>query len=70
MKKLIIMVLGVFIALPALARDFTYEYEGQTLIYTVISEEEKTVMTKEGWFNTPGIYIVRQGNTVKKISVK
>ena len=30
------------------ARDFTYTYEGQTLTYTVIDEEAKTVETKQG----------------------
>ncbi len=34
--------------LPSYARDFSYEYEGQKLTYTVISEEEKTVETKSG----------------------
>lgn len=36
MKKLLLMMLGVLIALPAIALDFTYTYEGQTLTYTVI----------------------------------
>ncbi|MDE6300182.1 MAG: leucine-rich repeat domain-containing protein, partial [Muribaculaceae bacterium] len=55
MKKLLLFMLGVLMALPAFAQDFTYEYEGQTLIYTVISEEEKTVETKQGSNNkTPG----------------
>ena len=40
--------LGVLVALPGIARDFTYEYEGQTLTYTVISEDAKTCMTKSG----------------------
>lgn len=30
---------------PAIARDFTYEYAGQTLTYTVLSEEDKTCET-------------------------
>ena len=33
---------------PAIARDFTYEYAGQTLTYTVLSEEDKTCETKQG----------------------
>ncbi len=41
--------LGVLIALPALARDFTYTYEGQTLTYTVIDEDAKTCKTKDGY---------------------
>ncbi len=41
--------LGVLIALPTFARDFTYLYEGQTVTYTVIDEDAKTCMTKEGY---------------------
>ena len=34
------------------ARDFEYTYEGQTLTYTVLDEDAKTVETKEGtYFN-------------------
>ena len=31
------------------ARDFTYTYEGQTLTYTVLDEEARTVETIKGW---------------------
>ena len=48
MKKILLTLLGVLLALPGIARDFTYEYEGQTLTYTVIDEEAKTCRTKEG----------------------
>lgn len=47
MKKLLFLMLGAFIALPAFASDgdtFTY----QNIQYTVISENDKTVKTKEG----------------------
>lgn len=54
MKKLLLFFLGVLLAFPGIARDFTYEYEGQTLTYTVMSEEEKTCMTKEGNYPTAG----------------
>lgn len=39
-----------------LARDFEYTYEGQTITYTVIDEDTKTCMTKEGHssLNIPG----------------
>ena len=47
MKKFLLSMLGVLIALPGIARDFTYEYEGQTLTYTVIDEEAKTCKTKD-----------------------
>lgn len=52
MKKLLLMLLGVLIALPAMAHDFPYEYEGQTLIYTVLDEEAKTVETKQGYYSS------------------
>ncbi|MDE6295294.1 MAG: leucine-rich repeat protein [Muribaculaceae bacterium] len=35
-------------SIPVFARDFEYTYEGQTLTYTVISEEEGTCQTKDG----------------------
>ncbi|MBD5354539.1 MAG: leucine-rich repeat domain-containing protein, partial [Bacteroides sp.] len=53
-KKLLLTLLGVLLALPALARDFTYPYEGQTLTYTVIDEEAKTCKTKDGSFYPSG----------------
>ena len=42
MKKILLSALGVLFALPGLAQNFTYEYEGQTLTYTVLDEEAKT----------------------------
>ena len=45
------MMLGVLLSLPVLARDFSYEYKGQTLNYTVIDEDAKTCMTKAGDYN-------------------
>ncbi|MDE6367789.1 MAG: leucine-rich repeat domain-containing protein, partial [Muribaculaceae bacterium] len=51
MKKLLLLLLGVLIALPSVARDFTYEYEGQTITYTVIDEETKTCMTKGAYYD-------------------
>jgi len=48
MRKTLLLLLGVVVALPALARDFTYTYEGQTLTYTVIDEDAKTCQTKDG----------------------
>lgn len=46
MKKLLFLMSALFLALPTLAQDFTYEYEGQTLTYTVLDEEKKTVEVK------------------------
>ena len=51
MKKVLLMMLGVLIALPGLSRDFSYRYEGQTLTYTVIDENAKTCKTKDGFWN-------------------
>lgn len=48
MKKALLMLLGALLALPSMARDFTYTYEGQTLTYTVIDEEAKTCTPKHG----------------------
>lgn len=48
MKKILLFMLGVLVALPGIARDFEYTYKGQTVTYTVISEDAKTCMTKSG----------------------
>ena len=48
MKKILLFMLGVLVALPGIARDFTYEYKGQTIMYTVINEDAKTCKTKDG----------------------
>ena len=53
MKKLLLSMLGVLIALPAMARDFKYPYEGQTLTYTVLDENAKTCAVK-GLFDIDG----------------
>ena len=49
MKKILLMLLGVLIALPSIARDFVYTYEGQTIKYTVLDEDAKTVKTADGY---------------------
>lgn len=54
MRKTLLLLLGVVVALPALARDFTYTYESQTLTYTVIDEDAKTCETKQGKSNSAG----------------
>ena len=48
MKKYLFIFLALLLSLPAIARDFTYEYEGQTITYTVIDEDAKTCMTRQG----------------------
>lgn len=57
----------LLIALPQLKADdgddFTFTHEGQTLTYTVISEEDKTCRTKEGgWDNETSSY--KPGNII------
>ncbi|MDE5840080.1 MAG: leucine-rich repeat domain-containing protein, partial [Muribaculaceae bacterium] len=47
-QKILLLLFGVLSALPALARDFEYTYEGRTITYTVIDESAKTCKTKEG----------------------
>lgn len=55
MKKLLLTLMGVLIALPGLAQDFTYTYEGQTLTYTILDEDTKTCRTSRDQNNsTPG----------------
>lgn len=49
--------LGVLVALPGIARDFEYTYKGQTVTYTVISEDAKTCMTKSGTEGPNGRYV-------------
>lgn len=47
---------GGLIALTTFARDFEYEYQGQTLTYTVIDENAKTCETKAGTLGATTIY--------------
>lgn len=55
MKKILSILLGALISLPLFARDFDYTYEGQTLTYTVLDEEAKTVETKASYIHfVPG----------------
>ncbi|MDE7376999.1 MAG: leucine-rich repeat domain-containing protein, partial [Muribaculaceae bacterium] len=54
MKKLLLTMLGAVLALPALAQDFEYTYEGQTITYTIIDEDAKTCMTKQGDYGGAG----------------
>ncbi|MDE6383925.1 MAG: leucine-rich repeat domain-containing protein [Paramuribaculum sp.] len=54
MKKNLLILLGLHIALPSIARDFTYEYEDQTLTYTVLDEQAKTCKTKDGFGDIAG----------------
>ncbi|MDE6339643.1 MAG: leucine-rich repeat domain-containing protein [Muribaculaceae bacterium] len=68
MKKLLLTLLGAFIGLTTFARDFQYTYEGQTLTYTVLDEDAKTVETKEGTMVVPGNNV--SGNLILPSIVK
>ena len=47
--------MGVLMAIPSFAEDFTYTYNKKyTLTYTVIDENAKTCKPKDGRSNTPG----------------
>lgn len=68
MKKFLLFMLGTLMALPGIARDFTYEYEGQTLTYTVLDEDAKTCETKEGSIFGCGNFV--SGNLIIPATVK
>lgn len=46
MKKLLLSLLGILVALPILAQDFTYTYGNSTLTYSVLSSASKTCSVK------------------------
>ena len=54
MKKLLLILFGVLMTLPSFA--FEYTYEGQTLYYTVLDEDSKTVSV-EGFGNSGALVI-------------
>ena len=58
MKRYLLRAIMAFIAIitsfPLSARDFKYTYEGQTLTYTVLDEDAKTVETKAGYIAEDG----------------
>ncbi|MDE6222263.1 MAG: leucine-rich repeat domain-containing protein, partial [Muribaculaceae bacterium] len=47
-RQLLLSLAATLLALPSLARDFTYTYEGQTLTYTVLDEDARTCEVKAG----------------------
>ena len=68
MKKFLLFMLGTLMSLPSIARDFTYEYEGQTLTYTVLDEDAKTCETKGGSIFSGGNYV--SGNLIIPATAK
>lgn len=74
MKKLLAMLLGVLMALPVSAEvgdEISFEYEGQTLKYTILDDAAKTVEVKAGTLipnsNTGNTYT--PGNEVEGVIV-
>ena len=66
MKRLIFLLSIIsFSCLASVARDFSYTYEGQTLVYTVLDEEAKTCEPKAGY--TTGIYAIPGNNVSGKL---
>ncbi|MDE5941720.1 MAG: leucine-rich repeat domain-containing protein, partial [Muribaculaceae bacterium] len=64
MKHILLTAMGgVLSILPVVATDFSYEYEGQTLNYTIIDEDARTCMTKAGYIN-PASSATTAGNNV------
>lgn len=53
MKKFLLLMLGVMNVFPIFAHYFKYEYRGQTLAYTVISETDKICMVVRNPENQP-----------------
>lgn len=56
MKKILLFMLGGLMSLPALG--FTYEYQGQTLNYTVIDETAKTCMVGQNVKTITGAVVI------------
>ena len=53
MKKHFLLLLAIMNALQSFARNFSYEYEGQNIIYTVLDENAKICSTADGnWYGT------------------
>ncbi|MDE6287509.1 MAG: leucine-rich repeat domain-containing protein [Muribaculaceae bacterium] len=42
MKKFLLLTLSFLLTLPAFAQSFSYEYQGHSLVYTILNENEKT----------------------------
>ena len=53
-RQLLLSLAATLLALPTLARDFTFTYEGQTLTYTVLDENAKTCEVKAGTSGSAG----------------
>ena len=57
MKSLFSTLLILIVTLTASARNFSYTYKGQTLVYTVLDEVARTVETKSGYPTLAGNYV-------------
>ncbi len=56
--RLVLSVLALTLALPSVALEFNYTYEGNTLKYTVLDEEAKTVEVYNGDESPSGALIL------------
>lgn len=54
LKRIVISLVSIFLSIQVLARDFEYTYEGQTIVYTILNETDRTCMTKSGSSSVPG----------------
>lgn len=52
--RFIIWMASLFLSVSAVAQEFSYDYKGQTLRYTVLDAKEKTVETRRGYSNSMG----------------
>ena len=59
---LVLVILASVLPQRMAARDISYRYGGHTIIYTVLSEENRTCETKAGRFNENGT--ITSGNDV------
>lgn len=63
MKRNLLLLLGLLIVMPSVARSFTYTYEGQTLGYDIISTSAHTCRVKAG-MESPLSGTITRGNDV------
>ena len=62
MKNFLLIGAVALLAVQATARDFAYEYEGQTLNYTVLDEDARTCQVMAGEIDELGI--IHTGHTI------
>ncbi|MDE6479984.1 MAG: leucine-rich repeat protein, partial [Muribaculaceae bacterium] len=53
-QRYIYLLIGLLCGINLFAQDFSYEYLGKTLKYTIVSKEDRTCKTKAGSIDTAG----------------